>query len=372
MKHRYWLFQRRGVFYVEDSLTGKQQSLGTREKREAERLRDTKNEAVQRPFIGLAIGRAYLAAQDPRLVQRTWQVVMDEFSRKGQGHTHERRQRAMRSPPFRLISRRKLVETTADDLLEVIQSGGTSTNHFLRCLHNLALGMGWLPAAILPSKLWPAAKAKPKRGISPEEHQRILAAERNAERRKYYELLWEVGAAQTDAALLQAENIDWQKQTLQYRRRKTGEWACLQIGPKLTALLKQLPAHGPLFPTISETRDSARAAEFRRRCRLLNLNGISLHSYRYSWAERAKATGYPERWAQNALGHNSRAVHAAYARGVVAVCPSLEAYETTSQDRTLFPNSTSTHQLQIEIETRSKLPQPAPTIGPLIGKPTPR
>ena len=89
MKHRYWLFQRKGVFYVEDSLTGKQESLGTRVKREAERLRDIKNEAVQRPFMGLAIGRAYLAAQDPRIVQRTWQVVMDEFSRTGQGHTHE-------------------------------------------------------------------------------------------------------------------------------------------------------------------------------------------------------------------------------------------------------------------------------------------
>lgn len=188
------------------------------------------------------------------------------------------------------------------------------------------------PAPILPSKLWPSAKPKPKRGISIEEHQRILAAEGNLERRRYYELLWEVGAAQTDAALLQAENIDWQRQTLQYRRRKTGEWACLQIGPKLAALLKQLPSRGPLLPAISETRDSARAAEFRRRCRLLNLNGISLHSYRYSWAERAKATGYPERWAQNALGHNSRAVHAAYARGVVAVCPSLETYESTSRD----------------------------------------
>lgn len=54
---------------------------------------------------------------------------------------------------------------------------------------------------------------------------------------------------------------------------------------------------------------------------------MSLHSYRYAWAERAKAAGYPERHAQNALGHNSRAVHAAYAKGIVAVCPSLETYE---------------------------------------------
>jgi len=130
--------------------------------------------------------------------------------------------------------------------------------------------------------------------------------------------LWEVGAAQTDTSLLQAENIDWSRNTLQYQRRKTGQWACIQIGPRLEAVLRKLPSKGPLFPNISQTTDSARAAEFRHRCRLLKLEGVSLHSYRYAGAERAKATGYPERWAQNALGHNSRAVHSAYARGVVA------------------------------------------------------
>lgn len=40
---------------------------------------------------------------------------------------------------------------------------------------------------------------------------------------------------------------------------------------------------------------------------------MSLHSYRYAWAERAKTAGYPERFAQEALGHNSKAVHRAYA-----------------------------------------------------------
>jgi methionyl-tRNA formyltransferase len=39
---------------------------------------------------------------------------------------------------------------------------------------------------------------------------------------------------------------------------------------------------------------------------------VTLHSYRYAWAERAKTAGYPERFAQLALGHNSKAVHRAY------------------------------------------------------------
>ena len=49
-----------------------------------------------------------------------------------------------------------------------------------------------------------------------------------------------------------------------------------------------------------------RAAEFRRRRRVAGVSGVTLHSYRYSWAQRAKSCGYPQRFAQEALGHNSR------------------------------------------------------------------
>ncbi len=41
----------------------------------------------------------------------------------------------------------------------------------------------------------------------------------------------------------------------------------------------------------------------------LNIQGVSLHSYPYSEAERALQCGYLERLAQQALGHNSKAVH---------------------------------------------------------------
>ena len=59
----------------------------------------------------------------------------------------------------------------------------------------------------------------------------------------------------------------------------------------------------------------------------LGISGVTLHSYRYAWAERAKRCGYPERFAQEALGHNSNAVHRAYARRAQVVLPSLEDYE---------------------------------------------
>jgi hypothetical protein len=55
---------------------------------------------------------------------------------------------------------------------------------------------------------------------------------------------------------------------------------------------------------------------------------VSLHSYRYSWAERAKVAGIPQRWAQAALGHNSKAVHDAYARNALVVCPPIDERNT--------------------------------------------
>ena len=54
---------------------------------------------------------------------------------------------------------------------------------------------------------------------------------------------------------------------------------------------------------------------------------MSLHSYRYAWAERALKCGYPERFAQQALGHNSKAVHHAYSKRAEVTVPSLDDWE---------------------------------------------
>jgi hypothetical protein len=53
--------------------------------------------------------------------------------------------------------------------------------------------------------------------------------------------------------------------------------------------------------------------------------------YRYAWAERAKVAGMPERFAQEALGHNSKTVHRAYANRALMRIPSLEDYERKSE-----------------------------------------
>ena len=59
----------------------------------------------------------------------------------------------------------------------------------------------------------------------------------------------------------------------------------------------------------------------------MNFTGILLHSYRYAWAERAKTVGMPERFAQQALGHSSKAFVRAYAKKAKVMVPSLEDYE---------------------------------------------
>jgi hypothetical protein len=76
MKQRHYLFKRAGTFYLLDGATGKQQSLKTRDKTEAERLLHARNEASVNPGMNLALARVYLSANDPRMLLRTWQDVL--------------------------------------------------------------------------------------------------------------------------------------------------------------------------------------------------------------------------------------------------------------------------------------------------------
>jgi hypothetical protein len=78
-------------------------------------------------------------------------------------------------------------------------------------------------------------------------------------------------------------------------------------------------------------READRATEFKQRCDGLDIKGVTLHSYRYAWAERGADTGYPERYAQRVLGQNSKIVHRAYAKKAQGELPSLEDYEAAKK-----------------------------------------
>lgn len=175
-----------------------------------------------------------------------------------------------------------------------------------------------------------------RRAITLREHQLIISTERNIERRLYYELLWDTGGSQTDVVMLTAENCDWKTRVLSFQRKKlNGDAppAQLSIGPKMEAVLRQLSSAGPLFPKWCQTRDKDRSAEFRLRCNLLKINCIGFNSYRYAWAERAFAAGYPERFAMANLGHSSRAVHRSYAKKAFVICPPWNAFRSDNNRR---------------------------------------
>src|SRR6202035_4593858 len=103
------LFQRSGIFYCEDTGTGKQTSLRTRERDDAKRLLHVKNEAAHQPAMNLQIAQVYLQHGDPALATRTWQDVMAQITATKTGSTQRRWQIASGDEAFDSIRSRKLI-----------------------------------------------------------------------------------------------------------------------------------------------------------------------------------------------------------------------------------------------------------------------
>ena len=335
-KTQYRMFRNHqtGIYFIQDNTTRRQQSLKTRDKIEAARLFNAKNEAHRQPHLNLQIARSYLMATDPKLVTRTWQEVMDKIVTLKTGPTQWRWTGAIRDRAFDSIRRLPLLETRSDHFLKVLESKKPSTNVYLRRMHNFALGMDWLLKPVIPRREWPPVLYGKKRGITAEEHARIVAREKNPEKRDFYELCWYLGGSQSDVAELYAEDVDWGDFTIGYGRHKLQNRsitrlkpAIITFGEAVAEILRRRPQSGPLFPYLLNVEAKYRATEFHQRCHGLKIEGVSLHSYRYAWAERARKCGFPMRFAQEALGHNSKAVHAAYASKAEVKVPSLDQWE---------------------------------------------
>jgi integrase len=277
--------------------------------------------------VNLQIAQVYLQHSDPEFAKRTWQFVMNTMGETKSASTKKRWDTAIKDKAFDQIRTLALIKTQAEHFLDAMHKGSVSTNVFLRRIHNFALDMNWIPRSIIPKRQWPAVHFKDKRAITCEEHQKIIGREKNLERKRFYELCWHLGGSQGDIASLKAEDVDWENQTISFTRKKTGVPVILHLGAEALNALEDLPGEGLLFPYLASVRAGDRATEFKQRCVGLGIRGVSLHSYRYAWAERAKTCGYPERFAQEALGHNSVAVHRAYAKRAKMKLPSLEEYE---------------------------------------------
>jgi integrase len=335
MLDRYWVFPRQnGVFYFQDKITGKQQSARTKEKVVADRLLAAKNQSAEQPMLNRSLAKTYLAAKSPEMTERTWSDVIARYAQGGSPESMDRKARAFRSQPFARLLKVKLIDTEADHLFAVLEhkKAGNAAHHYMRRIHNYAVHLGWLLAPVMADAAWPPVRKKHYEAITEEEHLRIVEKELNPERRLYYEMLWETGGSQSDIANLDWKRVDKETNTIEFVRQKlehreSAGLSCLCIGVRLQAILDQLPRGGHFFPKIRLELPKHRSAEFRRRCRTLKIKGRVLHSYRYAWAQRARAAGMPEREAMNHLGHKSKAIHATYGKRATVTTLPLEYYE---------------------------------------------
>jgi integrase len=340
MKVRYRLTyrgERERQFYCVDSETGKRVSLHTKDRDAAGQIVLAKNQSLRQPVLNLQIAKAYLSGTDSGVATRTWQEAMTTLVETKHGSTKDRWFRAAKDKALDDIRHKTIIETQAENLLLALKAGTVSTNVHLRKLHNFCLAMNWLPWPLIPKRLWPEIKFKDKRAITIEEHRLIIEREGNLERRDFYELCWHLGGSQADIAGLEADSIDWRNRVIAYARKKTESLAFIHFGEEIETILKRLPVSGPLFPYLRRVRSGDRATEFKQRCDGLGIKGVTLHSYRYAWAERARKCGYPERFAQEALGHNSKAIHRAYAKRAQVTLPSLEKYERKASEENIIP-----------------------------------
>jgi integrase len=72
-----------------------------------------------------------------------------------------------------------------------------------------------------------------KHAITWEEHQKIIAAEVNPERKAFYQLCWHLGGSQGDIANLDGEDVGWTNNTVSFMRQKTCVPVIVHLGIRL-------------------------------------------------------------------------------------------------------------------------------------------
>ena len=216
------MFRRGPIFYLEDRETGQQTSLRTKDESEARKLVQARNDSVNQPMLNMVMAKTFLSARDPKLVTRTWGDVMTLFCQRGKAPTRMRHERVVRTKPMQFLRSKTLIETTADDFFHAISIGTNSTVIFLQTLQNDALGMGWLPAPVLPKKRWPKMPKKPRRAITLAEHQLMVESVSDKE----WVTIPKRGSISTAREFV-GKNIEWlerQIQKLEAQPKTVNEW----------------------------------------------------------------------------------------------------------------------------------------------------
>jgi len=260
-----------------------------------------------------------------KIYQKTWGELITVFGSIGKEPTIARKCQEFRQARWKALEGKPIGETKGMDFIELLNAGGAMTAVYLHALQNMALECGDIYRPILAKKWWPKHEKVKKRAITWEEHCRLS---QNVSRRSwkwYLTILWETGAAQADAADFRLDFI--KDGVMTYSRAKNGRRAAFKLSKVMLQVVQEAAGgrtSGFILPTIQREGTNCRATVFRNLCRRLGIQGVTLHSYRYAWAVRAFEMGIPERLAMVGLGHNSSAVHHAYASGARLVAPALE------------------------------------------------
>src|ERR1700746_3425719 len=130
MKQRFILYRRKlgGTFYIEDTETRKQESLGTKDRSEAKSLLNARNESIRQPHLNLQIAKAYLAGTDSGVATRTWQQALDAIIETKSGAPQKQWRQAAKQAALDLIRHRVILETQGEHLLACLKVGTVSTN----------------------------------------------------------------------------------------------------------------------------------------------------------------------------------------------------------------------------------------------------
>tara|TARA_Y100001934_G_C11705689_1_gene474360 strand:+ start:158 stop:526 length:369 start_codon:yes stop_codon:yes gene_type:complete len=95
---------------VENNQTGKQSSLKTRDRSEAEQLLNARNQDSSQTQLNREIGLTYIKGSDPELANRTWQKVFDAVCSVGLETTQSRRGRLYGKSCFDVIRDKRLLK----------------------------------------------------------------------------------------------------------------------------------------------------------------------------------------------------------------------------------------------------------------------
>ena len=77
MKNMYRKFLRGNVWYSQNNKTEEQERLKTKDRTDASRLLDIKNNPFRIPAFHLQIARTHMQMGNPKMENRTWQQVME-------------------------------------------------------------------------------------------------------------------------------------------------------------------------------------------------------------------------------------------------------------------------------------------------------